>query len=147
LPAESEEEPVVSDLVEESGNTEEPEIEEPEVQAEILEAVKDLGLDKGVEVNDTLAEEEDASLAGKLQRQPIQDLKSAIGLNQRFLFSNALFDGNMEAFNRTLNEVNHLEDLASAKKYLSVQIEERFGWDSESAEVKEFMDLVERRFM
>ena len=39
---------------------------------------------------------EDRSLAAKLQQNPVQDLKAAIGINDKFLFVNELFGGSME---------------------------------------------------
>ena len=46
------------------------------------------------------------TVADKLSRQPIKDLKSAIGLNQKFLFMNDLFEGENELFNNAINKIN-----------------------------------------
>lgn len=109
-------------------------------------------------VSDSIAEEtqqetnerfhkDDNSLAGRLKKSPVSDLKAAIGLNQRFLFSNELFNGNMEAFNRAVNELNHLESLNDAKRFMEIQLAPTYEWNNESEAVIEFTELVERRFM
>lgn len=91
--------------------------------------------------------EVEPSLADKLRERPISDLKEAIGLNERFLFSNELFNGNMEAFNRALNELNHLESSEHAERFLNEQLSVEFNWKSEEEVVERFVMLVKRRFV
>ena len=86
------------------------------------------------------------SLADKLRERPITDLTTAIGLNERFVFSNDLFDGNMEAFNQAVNELNHMENIDHAERFLNEQIIVRYDWDVESETVQNFIMLVKRRF-
>jgi len=140
-------------LVEEEHSTEpvaeepqaEAEIEEEEVVEQVVEVVTETN-EEAVDRNESL-KQEDNSLADRLKKSPIPDLKSAIGLNQRFLFSNELFNGNMEAFNRTINEINHMESYEDAKRYLDVQLIPHYHWNPEGETVIEFQELIERRFM
>ncbi len=90
---------------------------------------------------------DDDSLASKLKKTKIEDLKSAVALNQRFLFSNELFNGNMEAFNRALNELNHLENMDEALRYIDLQLSKNYNWKKDSDTVGEFLALIERRFI
>ena len=46
-------------------------------------------------LGDLLEKTEDNSLAARLQRKPVSDLISAIGINDKFLFLNELFSGSM----------------------------------------------------
>lgn len=87
------------------------------------------------------------SLADYLGSKRIDDLKTAIGLNERFLFSNELFDGNMEAFNRALSELNHLESYEHAINYVEKQLKPTYEWDMDSETTVAFMSLIQRRFM
>lgn len=87
------------------------------------------------------------SLLEKLKKQPIANLKSAIAINQRFLFSNELFKGNMEAFNQAINELNHLENLDEALKFINLQLAEKYMWNYENPTVVQFVELVERRYL
>lgn len=90
---------------------------------------------------------DDDSLASKLKKTKIDDLKSAVALNQRFLFSNELFGGNMEAFNRALNELNHLENMDEALRYIDLQLSKNYNWKKDSETVVDFLSLIERRFI
>lgn len=82
----------------------------------------------------------------QLGNNPLKDLKEAIGLNERFLFSNELFNGNMEAFNRALNELNHLQGRADAERLINEQLAEKHKWNPEDEAVERFILLVKRRF-
>lgn len=102
------------------------------------------------EETQTIAEKlelkEDSSLAARLQRKPITDLMAAIGINDKFLLLNELFNGSMEKYNKSIRALNSFSTLFGAKTYMSeLQIE--LQWDCESAAYKKLVDLVERRFI
>lgn len=97
-------------------------------------------------LGDILEKAEDNSLAARLQRKPVSDLISAIGINDKFLFLNELFGGSMEKYNKSIRSLNSFSTLLGAKTYLSeLQIE--FQWDVNSDAYKKLSDLIERRFM
>ena len=88
---------------------------------------------------------EDNSLAARLQKKPVTDLMTAIGINDKFLLLNDLFAGSMEKYNRSVRALNNFPTLLGAKTYMSeLQIE--FQWDINSEAYKKLNDLVERRF-
>lgn len=89
---------------------------------------------------------EDKSLARKLQKKPIADLKAAIGINEKFQFINELFEGNMTEYNIALNQLNLCSSHAEAEVYLST-LRELYKWDKDSETVVMFSELVERRFL
>ena len=97
-------------------------------------------------LGDVLEKTEDNSLAARLQRKPVSDLISAIGINDKFLFLNELFGGSMEKYNKSIRSLNSFSTLLGAKTYMSeLQIE--FQWDCNSDAYKKLADLVERRFI
>ena len=97
-------------------------------------------------LGDLLEKTEDNSLAARLQRKPVSDLISAIGINDKFLFLNELFSGSMEKYNKSIRSLNSFSTLLGAKTYMSeLQIE--FQWDCDSDAYKKLADLVERRFI
>lgn len=97
-------------------------------------------------LGDMLEHTEDNSLAARLQRKPIADLMTAIGINDKFLFLNDLFGGSMEKYNKSIRSLNNFSTLLGAKTYMSeLQIE--FQWDCESEAYKKLNDLIERRFI
>ncbi len=97
-------------------------------------------------LGDMLEQSEDKSLAARLQRKPVLDLITAIGINDKFLFLNELFGGSMEKYNKSIRSLNSFSTLLGAKTYMSeLQIE--FQWDCTSDAYKKLNDLVERRFI
>ena len=93
-----------------------------------------------------MEQSEDKSLAARLQRKPITDLSTSIGINDKFLLLNELFSGSMEKYNKSIKALNNFPTLMGAKTYMSeLQIE--FQWDCESEAYKKLSDLVERRFI
>ena len=97
------------------------------------------------EINDAMAINE-TSVADKLRSNSIQKLADSIALNERFLFSNELFNGNMEAFKRALTELDHIASIADAQRYIDVQLKTENQWNMESETVERFVSLVKRRF-
>lgn len=73
----------------------------------------------------------------------LDDIHNGIGLNDRILFLNVLFNGEEEVFHSAVNDLNGMERLVEAIEYLR----ERFPqWDEESDEVYRFYMTVRRRF-
>lgn len=86
------------------------------------------------------------SLANKLQNQPIKNLKTAIGLNERFLFANELFSGDGSEYNRAIEEFNHLESLDAALRLIEHKYQPTYNWDFDNRTVQNFLLYLKRRF-
>ncbi len=82
-----------------------------------------------------------------LHRKPIKDLKAAIGINEKFLFINQLFEGNLEDYSEAVEKLNGAPDLSVAKQLIAVELASRFNWANNDEHVQHFVDLVERRFI
>ena len=115
--------------------------EEKESQTSLLDAI---GTDDQ-SINNALMEEEDNSLASKMQKTPIHDLNAAIGMNDRFSYINDLFEGQSETYNKALEQLNTLDNKVEAKEKLSDMAVE-YSWDLENKVVQMFVELVERRY-
>jgi hypothetical protein len=85
------------------------------------------------------------TIADKLHRNPISDLKSAIGINEKFLFVNQLFEGNLQQYSASLEKINSSNDLATARQ-IAADLAGQMNWDDNNEHVKNFMELLERRF-
>jgi hypothetical protein len=153
------EKPVVTEIVKEETGFSfnfEPEkeslIEVSHNQKNLLDEIQEIGGD-GIEskssVNEQYASTPDKaeSLAEKLNKSKILDLKKGMGLNQRFLFTNDLFGGDKNTFEKTLDKLNACDTIIEAKAYLSSDIESAFEWDLESSTVQQFISLIERKFI
>ena len=74
---------------------------------------------------------------------PIENLTKGIGLNDKFLFSKELFDGNSQNFNAAINAINAMNSFEEAEEYIKTN----FSWSPNNNIAKYFMNLVRRRFL
>ena len=88
---------------------------------------------------------EDNSLAAKLQQNPVRDLKSVIGINDKFLFVNELFGGSMEKYNKSIENLNDLKTLNGAMIYLN-ELKIELQWNSSNEAYLKLKDLISRKF-
>jgi hypothetical protein len=134
--------------VDEVESSEEPneEIEE-EVQAvEKPETTQNTSDDKE-SLNDKISKlSKSDSLASKLQNQPIQNLKTAIGLNERFLFANELFQGDGAEYQRAIEEFNHLASMDDAVRLIEHKYQPNYKWDFDNHTVQNFIHYLQRRY-
>ncbi len=80
------------------------------------------------------------------QNARIEGITGAISLNQRFLFTNNLFGGNIQAFSHALEELELCKDFGEAKELILKKYVPRYMWDITGAEAEEFIDIIKRRF-
>ena len=93
-----------------------------------------------------VTEPEDNSLAARLQRAHVSDIRMAIGINDKVMIVNDLFGGSVERYNKSIDALNDFPTLSGARVYMSeLQIE--LQWDTESTAYKMLNVLVERRFV
>ena len=89
---------------------------------------------------------EDNSLAAKLGKKKIENLVTSIGINEKFLFTNELFEGNTEQFIKTINELNNLASFDEANGYLSNLVAVN-KWETEESSYLKLLALVERKYL
>ena len=130
------EEPADDDLVKQGG------ADVVEIKEKITEnLVEDISSIPAESAHDKLSSNEDESVVNKLMLQPISDLKSAIGINDKFQFINELFAGNADEFNKNVDALN---SAVSAEEAMSIV--KSFNW-SDNDVSKAFVNLIERRFL
>ncbi len=96
-----------------------------------------------VEINATISSTE---LQEKLALEPIKDLKSAIGINDKFLFIATLFNADEKAFEQAIKTINGFQIYAEAQFWIKSNLREQNKWDETTEIVKAFDLLVKRRF-
>lgn len=102
--------------------------------------------DEVFHVEPTASEPEDNSLAAKLTRAHVDDIRLALGINDKVMIINDLFNGSVERYNKSIDALNDFPTLSGARVYMSeLQIE--LQWDTECQSYKMLNDLVERRFI
>ena len=89
---------------------------------------------------ETLAPPRNA-VADIAQRTPVEDLRAAIGINDKFLLVRDLFDGDAEACDRAIDALNGFDDLDECM----IHIAEHYAWNPNSDGAKLLMELLERK--
>ncbi len=140
--------PLVMPRLDEEVKAEKEEIEResPEVVTGVFTEEDDAEFE--LSTGETLGEKmmgEDNSLAAKLQQTPGRDLKSVIGINDKFLFVNELFGGSMEKYTKSIENLNDLKTLNGAMIYLN-ELKIELQWNSSNEAYLKLKDLVSRKF-
>ena len=89
-----------------------------------------------------VAAEESVAPKANLYGKPVDDIKQAIALGDRFLFQRELFRQNVELMQRTFADINALHSFNEAIAYL----DRHFDWDKESNTYALFLTALHRRF-
>ncbi len=143
---EEEEEEEDEDIVFQLIPNDEPVVEMP-VMTVVAEAPAREEVKPMVSLNDRFKENasQQATIAKKLEESPIADLKKNISLNQRFQFCKDLFKGNNQEYEVTLEKLNNT-NRDEAMRVIQT-LKDKYSWNPDSMAVKDFTDLVTRRYM
>ena len=118
----------------------EPEIE-PDVEAEPeIEVEPEPEIIKNV---DETAPDAIITLDEAFIRNKAKDLKSAFSLNDTFRFRRELFGNSAADMNDAIDLVNAMNSYEEAEDYFINDL----GWDAESDEVGEFMEIIRNHFI
>ncbi len=82
-----------------------------------------------------------------LQKEAISDMRIAIGINDKFVFMNELFDGSLEEYNASIDLLNNCQNASDAEQHIYLELQPKYHWDMNSVAVKSLLDLVTRRFI
>lgn len=92
-----------------------------------------------------IEKKEEKPSVSKIQKPSLTDLRSAIGLNDKFQFSNELFEANIQEFEIAIQQLNTAGTLDSAMQYFS-SLQQLYNWSEENETAKRLLELVERRY-
>ena len=122
--------------------------EEPPSQEQLTDVLEDEILSM-ISMHSSIAssevDDEDNSLAAKLAKTKIENLNSVIGINEKFLFTNELFDGNTEQFLKTISDLNNCESISEANSKLA-GISTKRNWNQEEEPFQKFQLLLHRKY-
>lgn len=96
-------------------------------------------------LNDQLKQQK-TEVAHILQDAPIKDLRKAIGINDKFVFLNELFNGDEAMYERSIKTINNFHVLQEAEYWINRELKLRLGWNDTKDAVQHFYQLVRRRF-
>lgn len=81
----------------------------------------------------------------KIIKPAITDIKSVIGINDKFQFISELFGGNAQEYAAAIQQLNSSGTLDSAMEYIN-NLQNVYNWDLENETVKRLVDFVIRRY-
>ncbi|MFN2395374.1 MAG: hypothetical protein ABR597_06765 [Bacteroidales bacterium] len=144
---------------------EKPEIEKPPVVSKSAKAEPEKTAAESGQQNSTIVAEkfsnnksslherlvqikEDKSIGARMQYKPVKNIKEAIGVNEKFLFINELFNGDLKSYNEAVEKLNQFPSIHEAFEFLN-KLTYEFQWDGQrSADtIEKFANLVQRRYM
>jgi len=96
-------------------------------------------------MNVKLKEAREKTFSPRIPSDRIENLKTAIIINDKFMFINELFEGNLREYNETIETLNGFKTLSQAADYLDLMRKKNF-WNTGSIAFKKLKELVERRF-
>ena len=141
------EEKVAKPIAEEEPVEEKPEpVEKTEKPVEPPRTMLDLFSEAPLEtLGDTLTPAEKPVVADRLQMSSINDLRETIGINDKFLFINELFNGDLERYNKVIDELNGFSGLSGAQTYLT-ELQVQYQWTENGQAYQKLNILLERKF-
>lgn len=84
-----------------------------------------------------------AALAEEITHSHIKSLRQAIGINDKFLMTRDLFDGDDRAFDKAIEELDECESFDDCM----IHIAEHYEWNPDSEGAKFMMQLLERKHL
>lgn len=94
---------------------------------------------------DVYQNDKDNSLAAKIQNNKILDIKTAIGINDKFLFINEIFKGEMSVYNQAIEKLNQTTDFSDAI-HLIEELKSNYGNEENLTSFNKLFEIAKRRF-
>lgn len=137
--------PVQENIVKPKIQEQQPQDEAAEEKASSPKSTIDLFSDATEQsIGEKLGHADEPSIAHKIQSQKINSLKKAIGINEKFLFINELFGGDLGRYNNVVEEFEQMataEGIATHLRELKVLNQ----WSDKNEAFLKFKSLVERK--
>jgi hypothetical protein len=95
---------------------------------------------------DKIAKPTDKTVATQASRQPISNIKSSIGINEKFIYLKDLFKNNINDYNEALEKLNNFDSYEEAEDFFQ-DLKQKYGWDPDSKSFQGLADLLSRRYL
>lgn len=97
-------------------------------------------------LNDSLRSGNTVEVGQKLGGMAVNDLKNAIGINDKFQFIQELFRGDKTMYERSIKTINESTSLQEAEYWIERELKIKLGWNEADELVNQFYSLVRKRF-
>lgn len=120
---------------------EQPEITIPKKE----ETTIDMFSENTISIGEKLMDKQDKSIAAKMQKDQIIDLRTSIGINDKFLFINELFEGDMKNYNDAIDKLNSFNNLNEAIVSLNL-LRIEYNWKTNDEAFIKLNELIEVKY-
>ena len=110
------------------------------------EPKKESIFEKAASLYDKIAKPSEKTVANQATRQPISNIKSSIGINEKFAYLKDLFKNNVNEYNEALDKLNNFENYGEAEDFFQ-ELKAKYNWDPESKSFQGLADLLNRRYL
>ncbi len=102
--------------------------------------------DKAASLYDKIAKPAEKTVATQASQNPISNIKSSIGINEKFAYLKDLFKNNMVEYNEALDKLNNFENYGEAEDFFQ-ELKSKYSWDPESKSFQGLAELLNRRYL
>lgn len=87
--------------------------------------------------------------SNRFANAPLTDISKAMGINERILTINELFNGNQQLFQEVIGHLNDLNSYEQAVQYLGsgIAAEHKWGHKKRNQKAEVFLNIVRRRYL
>ncbi|MES2517192.1 MAG: hypothetical protein V4585_03725 [Bacteroidota bacterium] len=121
----------------------------PEIKLPGLDRLNDTFTDDLPTVNDLLKKEvigNGTPLSDLAFSRPIKSIVDGVSLNQKFVFIGRLFDGDINAYNKAVEELDNCLNFGDAKNLMNKALAPKYNWIMAAEEANDFLEVVGRKF-
>lgn len=114
-----------------------------------LDRLNDTFTDDLPTVNDLLKKEiigTGTPLSDLAFSRPIKSIVDGISLNQKFVFIGRLFDGDINSYNKAVEELDNCLNFSEAKNLMNKSLAPKYNWIMAAEEANDFLEVVGRKF-
>ncbi len=97
-------------------------------------------------LGDRFKNDEQRTIADKITKKQINELREAIGINEKFLFINELFNGDLSRYNRIIDELDDLKTVEGVNTYM-LELKIQSQWAEDNPAFIKLYELVSRKFI
>ncbi len=112
----------------------------------VVDPKKESLFDKAASLYDKIAKPAEKTLASQASQNPISNIKSSIGINEKFAYLKDLFKNNMAEYNEALDKLNNFENYGEAEDFFQ-ELKSKYSWDPESKSFQGLAELLNRRYL
>jgi hypothetical protein len=114
-----------------------------------LDRLNDTFTDDLPTVNDLLKKEvinTGTPLSDLAFSRPIKSIVDGVSLNQKFVFIGRLFEGDINAYNKAVEDLDNCINFTDAKNLMNKALAPKYNWIMAAEEANDFLEVVGRKF-